>query len=359
MNRKINFSAGPATLPLSVLEQAQADLVDYKGAGMSVMEMSHRSKVYDEIHNNAIRDLKLLMGIGDNYEVIFLQGGASLQFYMTPVNFMKPNGGSADYVVTGSWSQKAVKEAKRVGHVHISGSSEDSNFNYIPKELTFSEGADYVHITTNNTIYGTQWHDLPDFGHTPLVGDMSSDILSRPVDVNKYAMIYAGAQKNMGPSGVTLVVIRKDILERCHKEIPTMLNYSTHTEKNSLFNTPPTWGIYLLGLNAQWLLNQGGLPVIAETNATKAKLLYGLVDGSDFYTGTAAKEDRSWMNTTFTTPNADLDKRFIEESVEAGMTNLKGHRSVGGIRASIYNAMSIENVQALVDFMKDFSNRNG
>lgn len=358
MNRKLNFSAGPAALPLSVLEQAQADLVDYKGAGMSVMEMSHRSKVYDEIHNTAIENLKTLIGIDDNYEVVFLQGGASLQFYMAPLNFMTGSR-SADYVVTGSWSKKAVKEAKRVGAVHIAGSSEDANFNYIPKNLDLNKNADFVHITTNNTIYGTQWHDTPNVGDAPLVGDMSSDILSRPLDVKKYAMVYAGAQKNMGPSGVTTVIIRKDLLERCHDDLPTMLNYTTHTEKNSLFNTPPTWGIYLLGLNAQWILNQGGLPSIAESNAAKAKMLYDLVDGNDFYSGTANKEDRSWMNVTFTTPNPDLDKLFIEDSVKADMTNLKGHRSVGGIRASIYNAMTLKNVKALADFMTHFANKNG
>ena len=359
MNRKLNFSAGPATLPLSVLEQAQADLVDYKGAGMSVMEMSHRSKSYDEIHNNAIADIRKLLGAGDDYEVLFLQGGASLQFYMAPINLMSDKDATADYIVTGSWSQKAVKEAKRVANVNIAGSSEDKNFNYLPKELSLTDEAAYVHITTNNTIYGTQWHSLPEIGKVPLIADMSSDILSRPLKMDDYAMIYAGAQKNMGPSGVTLVVIRKDLLERSNDEIPTMLNYQTHASKNSLFNTPPTWGIYLLGLNAQWLLNQGGLPAIAETNAAKAKIIYELVENNDFYTATAAKDDRSWMNVTFTTPNADLDQHFLEASVAADMTNLKGHRSVGGIRASIYNAMSIENVRTLADFMNDFANKNG
>ncbi|MBL93011.1 MAG: 3-phosphoserine/phosphohydroxythreonine aminotransferase [Myxococcales bacterium] len=358
MNRVINFSAGPATLPLQVLEQAQADLVDYKGAGMSVMEMSHRSKVYDEIHNGAIASLRKLMGIGEDHEILFLQGGASLQFYMAPLNLLTVSR-KADYVVTGAWSQKAVKEAQRVGEVNIAGTSEAENFNYIPEELNLTPNADYVHITTNNTIFGTQFHDTPNVGDVPLVADMSSDILSRPVDMSKYAMIYGGAQKNMGPSGVTLVIIRKDLLERSQKELPTMLNYQTHASKNSLFNTPPTWGIYLLGLNAQWLLDQGGLPAIAELNAAKSKILYDAIDNSGFYKGTAANKDRSWMNVTFTTPNADLDAKFIQASIEAKMTNLKGHRSVGGIRASIYNAMPLESVKTLVAFMNDFAQQNG
>ena len=358
MSRVINFSAGPATLPLQVLEQAQADLVDYKGAGMSVMEMSHRSKSYDEIHNGAIASLRKLMGISDDYEVLFLQGGASLQFYMAPLNLLTESK-TADYVVTGAWSQKAVKEAKRVGDVNVAATSEGENFNYIPKNLNLNPKADYVHITTNNTIFGTQWHDTLDTAGVPLVADMSSDILSRAIETSKYGMIYGGAQKNMGPSGVTLVVIRKDLLARGGNEVPTMLSYKTHADKNSLFNTPPTWGIYLLGLNAQWLLDQGGLPAMAELNATKAKLLYDAIDASDFYSGTAQKEDRSWMNVTFTSPNAELDAKFIEASVAAGMTNLKGHRSVGGIRASIYNAMPVENVRTLVSFMKDFEQSNG
>ncbi len=359
-HRIINFSAGPAVLPLEVLEEAQRDLVDYQGAGLSVMEMSHRSPHYDAIHTDAIASLRSLMGIGDDHAVLFLQGGASLQFSMVPMNLMHP-AGKADYILTGTWSKKALKEASKEGRARIAGSSEETGFDRIPEasELDLDGEADYLHFTTNNTIVGTQWPSEPDAGDVPLVADMSSDILSRPIDVGRYGLIYAGAQKNLGPAGVTLVIVRKDLLARAPESLPTMLTYRIHADKNSLYNTPPCWSIYVVGLACQWLERRGGLEAMAQRNAAKAAKLYDLIDGSDFYRGTVQIASRSPMNIPFRLPSEELESRFLEASVEAGMTNLKGHRSVGGIRASIYNAMPAEGVDRLAELMWEFERAHG
>jgi phosphoserine aminotransferase len=359
-NRIINFSAGPAVLPLEVLEEAQRELVDYQGAGLSVMEMSHRSPQYDAIHQNAIASLRNLMGIPDDYDVLFLQGGASLQFSMVPMNLMFP-ARKADYITTGSWSKKALKEARREGEARAAGSSEATNFDRIPEaaELDLDGEADFLHFTSNNTIFGTQWQTEPDGGKVPLVADMSSDILSRPIDVSRYGMIYAGAQKNLGPAGVTLVILRKDLLERVPDSLPTMLSYRTHADKNSMFNTPPCWAIYIVSLACQWLERQGGLAIMEKRNAEKAAKLYQVFDGGDFYRGTAQTASRSKMNIPFRLPSEELEKRFLEAAKDARMTNLKGHRSVGGIRASIYNAMPPENIDVLVALMQEFERVNG
>ena len=359
-HRIINFSAGPAVLPLEVLEEAQRHLVDYQGAGLSVMEMSHRSPHYDAIHQNAIRSLRSLMGIGDDYAVLFLQGGASLQFSMVAMNLMHP-AGKADYIITGSWSKKALKEAMKEGAARTAGSSEETGFDRIPEasELDLDGAADFLHFTSNNTIFGTQWESEPDAGEVPLVADMSSDILSRPIEVGRYGLIYAGAQKNLGPAGATLVIVRKDLLQRAPESLPTMLNYRTHADKNSLFNTPPCWSIYMIGLACQWLERQGGMEAVEQSNAEKAAKIYDLLDSGDFYRGTVQVASRSPMNIPFRLPSEDLEARFIEVSKEAGMTNLKGHRSVGGIRASIYNAMPPEGVDRLVELMREFERRHG
>lgn len=352
--RIYNFSAGPATLPLEVLQSAQKDLVNYQGCGMSVMEMSHRSPVYDHIHRSAMDDIRDLLGIPENYSILFLQGGASLQFSMVPMNLM--NHGKADYVITGAWSKKAIKEAKKVGEPRVAATTESVNFNRVPDagEFDFDPGTDYVHLTSNNTIFGTQFREFPDTGDAPLVIDMSSDIMCRPIDVSKTGLIYAGAQKNLGPSGVTLVIIRKDLLDRSSHDLPTMLDYRTHESKDSLFNTPPCWAIYMVGLACRWLLDGGGLAAMETKNEAKADLLYNLFDNSDFYRGTVEKSSRSLMNIPFRLPTEELEKRFIAGAAERGLVNLKGHRSVGGVRASIYNAMPHEGVQALVDFMNEF-----
>lgn len=359
MEKRIyNFSAGPAILPEEVLLEAQKDFYSYKGQGLSVMEMSHRSKTYDNIIKEAEADLRKLLNIGDNYSVLFLQGGATLQFSMVPMNIMKAK---ADYIVTGSWAKKAVKEAKRVGTVNIAASTESENFARIPKqeELKLDPEASYVHFTSNNTIFGTQYHKEPEVGNVPLVCDTSSDMLHKKIDINKYALIYAGAQKNMGPSGCTLVIIRKDLLERSSDNLHTYLNYKIHEEKESLYNTPPTYSIYIMGLVFKWLLNMGGLDKMYERNLTKANVLYDYMDSTDgFYKGTAAKEDRSLMNVTFRLPNEDLEKKLIAEATEKGFNGLKGHRSVGGLRASIYNAFPPKGVDDLVEFMKDFKAKN-
>ncbi len=359
MEKRIyNFSAGPAILPEEVLLEAQKDFYSYKGQGLSVMEMSHRSKTYDNIIKEAEADLRKLLNIGDNYSVLFLQGGATLQFSMVPMNIMKAK---ADYIVTGSWAKKAVKEAKRVGTVNIAASTESENFARIPKqeELKLDPEASYVHFTSNNTIFGTQYHKEPEVGNVPLVCDTSSDMLHKKIDINKYALIYAGAQKNMGPSGCTLVIIRKDLLERSSDNLHTYLNYKIHEEKESLYNTPPTYSIYIMGLVFKWLLNMGGLDKMYERNLTKANVLYDYMDSTDgFYKGTAAKEDRSLMNVTFRLPNEDLEKKLIAEATEKGFNGLKGHRSVGGLRASIYNAFPPNGVDDLVEFMKDFKAKN-
>ncbi|PID59772.1 MAG: 3-phosphoserine/phosphohydroxythreonine aminotransferase [Ignavibacteriae bacterium] len=361
MKKRIyNFSAGPAVLPESVLLEAQKELYSYKETGMSVMEMSHRSKDYDEIFKGAQNDLRKLLNINDDYDVLFLQGGATLQFSMVPMNLMLP-GKKADYINTGAWSKKAIKEAKRVGEVNIAGTTESDNFTRIPKqnELNLTSDASYVHFTSNNTIFGTEFKSEPEVGNVPLVCDASSDILHKKIDVNKYALIYAGAQKNMGPSGTTLVIIRKDMLERSSDDLHTYLNYTTHTNKESLYNTPPTFAVYVLGLVFQDLLKNGGLDSMYQKNLDKANLLYDYMDSTDgFYKGTAAKEDRSLMNVTFRLPSEELEKKLIAETTAAGFSGLKGHRSVGGLRASIYNAFPKKGVEDLVEFMKDFKNKN-
>ena len=355
-----NFSAGPAVLPPAVLVEAQRDLVALPGVGMSVLEISHRSKTFEAILAKTEADVRTLGSVSANYKVLFLQGGASTQFSMVPMNLL-PAGATADYIVTGGWAQKAVKEAQRVGPVHIAGSTETENFARIPRqdELTFTPGAAYVHFTTNNTLFGTEWTGEPAVGDVPLVADTSSDMFSRPIDVAKYGLIYAGAQKNLGPSGVTLVIIREDLLERSSKSLPTMMNYAVHAENSSMYNTPPCFGIYLMGLVMKWALAEGGLTAINATNDRKASALYAEIDRTGFYRGTAERASRSRMNVTFRLPSEALEDRFIKESTEAGFDGLKGHRSVGGMRASIYNAFPEAGVTALVEFMREFERTNG
>lgn len=359
-HRVFNFSAGPAVLPVSVLEEAQRDLVSLPGVGMSVLEISHRSKTFEGILAKTEQDLRTLGGVPSNYKVLFLQGGASMQFSMVPLNLLT-DGATADYIVTGGWSQKAVKEAKRVGTVNIAGSTEAENFSRIPRqeELTLTPNAAYVHMTTNNTLFGTEWAKEPSVGEVPLVADTSSDMFSRPIDVSKYGVIYAGAQKNLGPSGVTLVIIREDLLSRSSKSLHTMLNYSVHAENGSMYNTPPCFGIYLMGLVMKWALAQGGLKAIGEANERKAAKLYAEIDRSGFFRGTAEKGSRSRMNITFRLPSEELESKFVKESTAAGLDGLKGHRSVGGMRASIYNAFPEAGVDALVSFMQEFEKKNG
>jgi phosphoserine aminotransferase len=358
--RIFNFSAGPAVLPVNVLEQAQRDLLSLPGVGMSILEISHRSKPFDDIIEGCEADLRTLAGIPDGYHVLFLQGGASLQFSMVPMNLL-PAGGSADYIVTGAWSQKAVKEAKRVGAVKIAASTESENFTRVPRqdELTLDPNAAYVYYTTNNTIFGTEFHYLPNSGSVPLVTDASSDIFSGPIDVSKYALIYAGAQKNLAPAGVTLVIVREDLLKRAPSSLPTMLQYSVHAENKSMYNTPPVFAIYIMRLVLAWLLKQGGLAAIAARNARKADKLYAAIDRTGFYRGHATKDSRSRMNVTFRLPSEELEKKFIKDATAAGLDGLKGHRSVGGLRASIYNAFPEEGIDALVQFMGEFERRNG
>jgi phosphoserine aminotransferase len=359
-NRILNVSAGPAVLPLEVLEEARENLLSMPGVGMSILEISHRSKPFDEIIAGAEADLRTLAGVPDGYHVLFLQGGASLQFSMVPMNIL-PQGGSADYVVTGAWSQKAVKEAKRVGGVKIVASTEAGNFSRVPDqaELALDPGAAYVHYTTNNTIFGTEFHYVPDTGGVPLVADTSSDMFSAPIDVSKYALIYAGAQKNLAPAGVTLVILRDDMLKRTPSTIPTMLQYPIHVENKSLYNTPPVFTIYVMRLVLAWLLKQGGLAAIERLNTRKADKLYAEIDRSGFYRAHAKPGSRSRMNVTFRLPNEDLEKTFAKEATAAGLDGLKGHRSVGGLRASIYNAFPEAGVDALVAFMQEFEGRNG
>jgi phosphoserine aminotransferase len=360
VHRLYNFSAGPSVMPLPVLEQAQRELVALPGVGMSVMEISHRSKTFEDILARAIADLKELAGLDGRYTVLMLQGGASLQFSMVPMNLLGA-GQTADYIDTGSWADKAAKEAKRVGSVNVTGSTKSDNYNRIPasSELRLTAGAAYVHITTNNTIEGTEWREPPSTGDVPLVADASSDIFSRPMDFRRFGLIYAGAQKNLGPSGLTLVLVREDLLERSSASLPTMLNYKVQAENNSLYNTPPTFGIYLLGLTMQWLKSLGGLPGIAAINARKAAKLYAEIDRTGFYRGTAQTESRSFMNVTFRLPNEELEKAFDKEATANGLDGLKGHRSVGGMRASIYNAFPEEGVEALIAFMREFERKRG
>ena len=360
MARIYNFSAGPAVLPVPVLEEAQRDLVELPGVGMSVLEISHRSKPFDQIIAGAEADMRALAGIPSHYKILFLQGGASLQFSMVPMNLLTP-GSTADYILTGDWGKKALKEAKKVGATNVAASTEAGNFKQIPaqSELKLTPDAAYVHMTSNNTIHGTEWQYLPDVSGAPLVCDMSSDMYSRPIDVSKYALIYAGAQKNLGPSGVTVVVIREDMLPRSADSLPTMLNYKTHAENGSLYNTPPVFGIYILRLVLKWLTGLGGLSKIQAINERKAALLYAELDRTAFWRPHAAKDSRSRMNITFRLPSEDLEKLFVKESTAAGFDGLKGHRSVGGLRASIYNAFPEQGIVDLVAFMKDFERKHG
>ena len=359
-DRILNFSSGPAVLPLPVLERVQRDLVALPGVGMSVMEISHRSSTFEAIIGKAEADIRMLASIPDNYRLLFLQGGASLQFSMLPMNLLT-TGTTADYVMTGTWADKAAKEARRVGTVHETGSTAADNFSRIPTddECEFTPGAAYVHMTSNNTIEGTQWHRLPASGEAPLVSDASSDIFSRPIDVSKYGVLYGGAQKNLGPSGVTVVIIREDLLARSSSSLHTMLNYAVQAENGSLYNTPPAFGVYVLGLVVEWLIELGGLPAIAEINERKAGKLYAELDGTGFWRPTADKASRSRMNVTFRLASEDLEKAFVKESTAAGFDGLKGHRSVGGMRASIYNAFPESGIDRLVEFMRDFELRNG
>jgi phosphoserine aminotransferase len=358
--RIFNFSAGPAVLPVPVLEEAQRDMLSLPGVGMSVMEISHRSKTFDEIIGRAEAGLRELMKIPSNYYILFLQGGASLQFSMVPMNFL-PADGSADYVLTGSWGKKALKEAKKVGAVNVAATMADGGFTRVPSrdEMSLNPHAAYVHMTSNETIEGVQWKREPAVGDVPLVADTSSDILSREIDVSKYGMIYAGAQKNMGPSGLVVVILREDLLQRIPENLATMLDYRVHAENKSLYNTPNTWGIYILSLVCKWLQEKGGLAGMERENDEKARLVYDAIDATDFYRGHADIDCRSTMNVTFRLPAEELEKKFVAEATAQGLDGLKGHRSVGGIRASIYNAFPRAGVEALVSFMKDFERRNG
>lgn len=360
-DRIFNFAAGPAVLPETVLAEAQRDLMALPGVGMSILEISHRSKTFDEVIQGCEADIRRLAGVPASHHVLFLQGGASLQFAMVPMNFL-PAGGKADYIVTGSWGKKAVKEAQKVGAVNVSAPTEAENFNRIPEpgQLRLDPEAAYVHFTSNETIHGVEWTREPETGSVPLVCDASSDIFSRPIDAGKYALIYAGAQKNLGPSGVTLVVLRDDMLARSPKNLPTMLDYNTHAKEKSLYNTPPVFGIYIMRLTMRWLLAEGGLEAMARRNAEKAKILYDAIDGSrGFYRPHAKLGSRSNMNVTFRLPSEELEKQFVSESKASRLDGLKGHRSVGGIRASIYNAFPRAGVEALVSFMKEFQRKNG
>lgn len=359
MTRVYNFAAGPAVLPEEVLKEAASEMLDYKGTGMSVMEMSHRSKAFEEIIQEAEEDLRELMNIPNNYKVLFLQGGASTQFAMVPMNLMKNR--VADYIITGQWAKKAAEEARKYGKVNELASSADKTFSYIPDvdKVEVSSDADYVYICHNNTIYGTTYHNLPDTKGKILVADMSSDILSQPIDVTKYGLIFAGVQKNIGPAGTVIVIIREDLItDNVLEGTPTMLQYKVHVDNKSLYNTPPAYGIYICGKVFKHLKKLGGLEVMKKRNEEKAKILYDYLDSSELFKGTVVKEDRSLMNVPFVTGNKELDAKFVKEAKEAGIENIKGHRTVGGMRASIYNAMPIEGVRYLVEFMKKFEAEN-
>ncbi len=358
MKRIYNFSAGPSMLPLPVLERAAAEMTDYKGSGMSVMEMSHRSAVYQQIIDETEQRLRTLMGIPDNYKVLFLQGGATTQFSAVPLNLMTGSG-KADYIVSGQFSGKAAKEAERFGEVRVVATSKDRNFAYVPYVTEFNADADYVHICYNNTIFGTTYPYVPATGKIPLVADMSSGILSKPIDVTDYALIYAGAQKNMGPSGLTVVIIRDDLIHDPQPICPVLMQYKVQAENGSMYNTPPCYAIYIAGLVYEWLLSIGGLTEMQKINEKKAGMLYDFLDGSKLFRPTADKDCRSLMNVCFVTGDDALDKKFCAEATEAGFSNLKGHRSVGGMRASIYNAMPVEGVESLVAFMEKFEKQNG
>lgn len=358
--RIYNFNAGPAALPLEVLTEIKDSFLNFSRSGMSITEISHRSKWFDAVINDAILRTKRLLKLSDEYHVLFIQGGASMQFCMIPMNFLKESD-TADYVNTGTWSTKAIKEAELLGKaINVVASSEDKNFSYIPKDIPFNNHATYVHITSNNTIKGTQWASFPETGGVPLIADMSSDIMCKPFDVGKFGLIYAGAQKNIGPAGVCMVIIREDMLERVPDTIPSMLKYTTYASKNSMYNTPPCFAIYVLQLVMKWLEDHiGGLENMETINRNKARLLYDTIDAGDFYIGTATSDSRSIMNVTFRLPDAALESQFVAQALENGFGGLKGHRSVGGCRASIYNATPLAAVKALTDFMKTFEQKYG
>ena len=357
-HRIFNFSAGPATLPLDALKVAQDELLDYRGTGMSVMEISHRSPEYDDINDTTIALFREILGLDDSYHVLFMGGGASTQFALVPMNFLAKDK-TAAYVDTGSWSNKAIKEAKLFGNVHLAGSSKETNYDHIPANIEFPSDAVYLHVTSNNTIFGTQYQSFPDAGNVPLICDMSSDIASRCHDFTKFDMIYAGAQKNLGPAGVTVVIIKQSLLDKCADGNPTMFNYKTHADKKSLYNTPPAFPIYIVKLVLEWIKNQGGLAAVEKANIAKKERIYQLLDlYPDYYKGTVKPDSRSWMNITFRLPSEDLEKKFIAEAKAAGMSGLKGHRSVGGIRVSTYNAMPKEGIDALAQFMEEFKQKN-
>ena len=358
--RVFNFNPGPAALPLVVLEQVKMEMLDFQGTGMSILEVSHRSKAFESVLDSAIQRVRRMLGLDDGYHVLFMQGGASLQFALVPMN-LAVAGRPADYVNTGSWATRAIKEARTLGKdVRVVATSEEKGFTFIPEEVPVNQDAAYLHITSNNTIRGTQWRSFPDTGAIPLISDMSSDIFSRRFDPRPFGLIYAGAQKNIGPAGVTLVIIRKDMLERVPKELSTMFKYTTFSENNSLYNTPPCFSIYVCELVLKWIEETiGGLDRMEKMNDEKAKLLYDFIDSQDFYRGTARPDSRSRMNVTFLLPKAELEKEFLAGAVEAGLAGLKGHRSVGGLRASIYNAATPEMVKALVDYMKSFAAAKG
>jgi phosphoserine aminotransferase len=360
VHRIHNFSAGPAVMPVPVLEEIQRDLVALPGTGMSILEISHRSKTFEAILAQTEADIRTVAGVPAGYRVLFLQGGASLQFSMVPMNLLSP-GATADYIDSGSWAEKAIKEAEKVGAVNIAATTRDERYSRVPgqSDLKLTPGAAYVHMTSNNTIEGTQFKTLPAAGDSPLVSDTSSDMFSRPIDVARHALIYAGAQKNMGPAGVTVVIIRDDLLQRSRKTLPTMLNYAVQAENGSLYNTPPVFAVYAVGLVMKWLRAQGGLAAIAKVNERKAGKLYAEIDRSGFYKGTARKDSRSLMNVTFRLASEDLEDRFVKEATAAGLDGLKGHRSVGGMRASIYNAFPEEGIDALVQFMQEFERTRG
>ncbi len=361
MTKRIyNFNAGPSTLPLDVLKIVQEELLDFHGTGMSIAEISHRSPEYDEVHNQAIALTRELMGLDDSYKVLFVGGGASTQFAYIPMNFL-PSGGIAAFVDTGTWSSKAIKEAENLGSTHLAGSSKEAGYTYIPapSKIQFPDDAAYLHITSNNTIKGTQYHQFPDSGSIPLICDMSSDILSRQLDFSKFSMIYAGAQKNLGPSGVTMLILRESMLERCNPGLPTMIDYRTHASKNSLYNTPPSLTIYIVKLVLEWLKNQGGVAGIEKINRQKKDVIYNLIDEHpDFFSGPVRKDSRSWMNIALRLPSEELEAKLVSEAKAAGFVGLKGHRSVGGIRVSLYNAMTLEGAEKVADFMDSFRKAN-
>ena len=359
-NRIYNFNAGPAALPLEVLEEIKDSFLNFAGSGMSITEISHRSKWFDDVINDAVARTRRLLNLDDKFHVLFIQGGASMQFCMIPMNLLQ-SGDTADYVNTGTWSTKAIKEAEIQGKtINVAASSEDRNFAYIPKDIAFNSNAVYAHITSNNTIKGTQWASFPETGGVPLIADMSSDIMCRTFDVDKFGLVYAGAQKNIGPAGVCMVIIRDDMLARVPDTLPSMLKYTTYASKNSMFNTPPCFAVFTVQLVMKWLEETiGGLEKMEAINREKARLLYSILDSSEFYSGTAELESRSLMNVTFRLPDEDMEKRFIEQALANGLGGLKGHRSVGGCRASIYNATPLAAIEALVDFMKNFEQKYG